>query len=564
MGALSAAVSGLKVHQTMLDVAGNNLANVNTIGYKASSTTFSELLSQTIKKASAPAGDLGGVNPQQMGSGVGLASINRDMAQGNFTGTGRPLDAAISGEGFFLLRNAQQQNVYTRMGSFTVDSGNNLVDAATGYKVQRTGTYGAAFQGTGSDITIPYGAPMAANATTSVTINGNVRSEVPSTVTDAATTNVVTSLLTLTESGAVATTGTFIDQLDQYSSTSFGGSSPFITVVGVNKANGTVNSPITIAVPATYTVGTLLTAISALYTGSTATLGTSGEIILTDDAAGYSNAAINTMTYTKSGTGDDALALAAGFTLTTAGGNDTHTFTRDVYDAMGAKHMLTGTLVKTDTPNTWDLIIPQIVGETAASSLYSTRRIDGIEFDPDGGEYNGLADTSTPLTWTVTFANNPTVTQDITFALGTVGTFDGITQFAQTNSNASVSLQDGYAAGILSEVSIDNSGMILGKFTNDKTMTIAAVAMAVFQNPAAMEAVGGGYYVASSNSGLANMTVAGANGAGSLEAGQLEQSNTDTAKEFVNMMMAQNGFQTNARTIRVANDILRELTNLIR
>ena len=316
--------------------------------------------------------------------------------------------------------------------------------------------------------------------------------------------------------------------------------------------------------PTAYDIATLLTDISALFTGSTATLGTSGEIIITDDASGYSQTAIDTMVYNSTTAGTDALALASGFTLTTAGGNDTHTFTRDVYDAMGEKHMLTGTLVKTDTANTWDLIIPQIVGETAASSSYSTRRMDGIEFDPDGGEYNGLADTTTPLTWTITFANNPSVTQDITFDLGTIGTFDGITQFSSTNSNASVSLQDGYSAGILSEVSIDNSGMILGKFTNDKTMTIAAVAMAVFQNPAAMEAVGGGYYVASSNSGIANETVAGANGAGSLEAGQLEQSNTDTAKEFVNMMMAQNGFQTNARTIRVANDILRELTNLIR
>jgi flagellar hook protein FlgE len=104
----------------------------------------------------------------------------------------------------------------------------------------------------------------------------------------------------------------------------------------------------------------------------------------------------------------------------------------------------------------------------------------------------------------------------------------------------------------------------LGKFTNDKTMVVAAVQLATFQNPGAMESVGGGYYVASSNSGLANGTVAGSNGAGSLEVGKLEQSNTDTAKEFVNMMQAQNGFQTNARTIRVANDILRELTNLIR
>ena len=121
--ALSAAVSGLKAHQTMLDVAGNNLANINTTGYKQSTVTFSELLSQTIKKASGPSGNLGGVNPQQMGSGVGVATISRNMTQGNIIATGQDLDVAIDGEGYFVL-NDGDQDVYTRIGSFAVDADN--------------------------------------------------------------------------------------------------------------------------------------------------------------------------------------------------------------------------------------------------------------------------------------------------------------------------------------------------------------------------------------------------------------------------------------------------------
>ena len=178
MGALTAGVSGLKAHQAMLDVAGNNLANLNTVGYKASSVTFAELLSQTIKKASGPSGSLGGVNPQQMGSGVGIASVARNMSQGNILSTGQDLDVAIDGEGYFVL-NDGDQNVYTRIGSFAVDADNTLVDPSTGYKVQRIGTYGESegFQiVSDNSIHIPWDASMPARETAQIVINGNLRS----------------------------------------------------------------------------------------------------------------------------------------------------------------------------------------------------------------------------------------------------------------------------------------------------------------------------------------------------------------------------------------------------
>ena len=134
--ALSAAVSGLKAHQTMLDVAGNNLANVNTVGYKSSSVTFAELLSQNIRGATGPTGNLGGTNPLQTGSGVQVAGIARNQTQGNIVSTGQDLDVAIDGAGYFVLWNGQQ-SVYTRAGSFAIDANNTLVDPATGYNVQQ-------------------------------------------------------------------------------------------------------------------------------------------------------------------------------------------------------------------------------------------------------------------------------------------------------------------------------------------------------------------------------------------------------------------------------------------
>ena len=99
--ALSAGVTGLQAHQKMLDIAGNNLANVNTTAFKSSRITFSELLSETIKKASQPTTTTGGTNPQQMGTGVGVAGITPNMSQGNIINTGNPLDLALEGEGYF-------------------------------------------------------------------------------------------------------------------------------------------------------------------------------------------------------------------------------------------------------------------------------------------------------------------------------------------------------------------------------------------------------------------------------------------------------------------------------
>ena len=139
--ALSAGVTGLQAHQKMLDIAGNNLANVNTTSFKASRITFSELLSETIKKASQPSATVGGTNPQQMGGGVQVAGISPNMSQGNIVNTGNPLDLAMEGEGYFAISDGQQ-NFYTRAGAFAVDADSNLVDPATGYLVQRVGSVG--------------------------------------------------------------------------------------------------------------------------------------------------------------------------------------------------------------------------------------------------------------------------------------------------------------------------------------------------------------------------------------------------------------------------------------
>lgn len=572
--ALSAGVSGLKAHQAMLDVAGNNLANVNTVGFKGSSVTFAELLSQTLRRASGPAGNLGGVNPQQMGSGVGIASIRVNTSQGNIVTTGQDLDVAIDGSGYFVLNNGSQ-NVYTRIGSFAVDAGNTLVDPATGYRVQRIGNYGESegFQTAGdTSIHIPWDASMPARATTEITLNGNLRASAEST---AATVHKIVSNLAFTTSNGerVATANTFLSDLDQWVTPLAEGATGTILVSGYLE-DGTVftDQPITwlgAASGSGPTIQDLLDQITALFTDSTATLNSDGKIVVTANQGGYNLAMITNMTYVPAGT--DELTVPTFFDYVSIGGNDTKNFKITVYDNMGEQHVLSGTFVKTNTTNTWDLVIDSITGEMAGSwdsydihnSSALNRRISGIEFNPDGS-FKGISVPGEEAVIGVQFESNPSAIQTIELVLGTPGEFTGLTQFASQQSSAAALTQDGYAAGSLSNVMIDQSGMIVGTFTNGVKVNIAALQIGIFQNPGGLESIGNGYFLPTANSGEPIATMAASGGAGKITGQSLEQSNVDIATEFVTLMQAQNGYQANARTIRVANDVLRELTNLIR
>lgn len=568
--ALAAGVSGLKAHEAMLDVAGNNLSNVNTVGYKASNITFAELLSQTIKKASGPTGALGGTNPQQAGSGVGISAVSRNMSQGNLYATGQDLDVAIDGQGYFVL-NDGAQNVYTRRGSFAVDADNTLVDPATGYKVQRLGSEGEAdgFQTTGdSSIHIPWDASMPASATAAISMNGNLRSSASA---SDVTYHKLTANAAFTDTNSPVTAATCMSDLDQWTTGLAVGDTGTLRITYVAEGGGApVTSDVTwtgAAPGAGDTMQDVLDQISALFTHSSATLNADGKIVITDDNGGYSQAQVTAMSYVPDGA--DRLTIPTFFDLTKPGGNDSKAFNINVYDSMGEPHVLSGYLVKTDTTNTWDMVIPSISGETAGSwsgydlnSATFNRRISGIQFNSDGS-YAGLANSAEPLTIGVQFDNIPG-TQNITFDLGTEGEFTGLTQFYSEQSSANALSQDGYEAGSLSSVTIDQSGMVLGTFTNGVKRNVAALQIGVFQNAGGLEAVGNGYFLPSANSGEPIGTTAATGGAGVIKGQSLEKSNVDIATEFVNMMQAQNGYQANARTIRVANAILSELTSLIR
>jgi flagellar hook protein FlgE len=563
--ALSSGVTGLQAHQKMLDVAGNNLANVNTTAFKASRITFSELLSETIQKASQPTSVTGGTNPQQIGSGVGVKSISPNTTQGNIVSTGNPWDMAIEGEGYFVLRDGKlpswDHNVYTRAGTFAVDADNKLVDPATGYWVERIGPVGEAdgFQTVGdSSITIPFDVALAARGTSQVVIAGNLSADGTFTTPQ---TNMMNSNITFSESsGGNALGSTLLSDLTQYTSGTL--DSATISVSGYDHDGNILVDSSPLVVDATTLVSLdmngLINHINTVLTGTATASLVNGRIRITDSNSGYSRSDVQ-LTFANSGTAD--LAMPSYFEIATVGGEEVKNIDITVYDSIGGAHTLSGAFVRTNTANTWDMVLTSITGDVSSMS-FDGRRIEGITFDANNGSYLGLSG-SDQAQFEMAFDYNPSSPQTITISLGMPGQFDGLTQFAG-DSTAVAREQDGYTSGNLSSVSANSNGVLIGTFSNGVRKDIATMQIATFQNPSGLESVGNGYFIPSANSGEPIGLLALTGGAGSIHGGALEKSNADVATEFVNMIQAQNGYQANARTITVANDILRELTNLIR
>jgi flagellar hook protein FlgE len=174
---LFSGISGLRAHQQMMDVTGNNIANVNTTGYKSSQAVFQDTLSQMVNAAGAPQNQAGGTNPAQAGLGVRLASISANFGQGAAQTTGKSSDMMIQGDGFFMVKSGGE-TVYTRAGSFTFDANGSLT-TPNGQIVQ--GWTAAAGQvnsaGPPDGIKLPIGVSLAPAETKNVTLTGNFSNE---------------------------------------------------------------------------------------------------------------------------------------------------------------------------------------------------------------------------------------------------------------------------------------------------------------------------------------------------------------------------------------------------
>ena len=385
---LYSGISGLRSHQTMLDVTGNNIANVNTTGYKSSAVQFQDTLSQLIKGATGPQAQAGGSNPAQIGLGVQVAGISTNFAQGSAQATGRPTDMMISGDGFFVVQKGGE-NLYTRAGSFDFDATGRLVAPGGALVMGWTAVGGSLNTGTAlGPITLDKNAIAPAVATTTATVTGNLPTD--------------------------AATGTALERDIQ------------------------------------------------------------------------------------------------------------------IYDASGTARQLSLTFTKTAAG--WDV-----------------KGVDG----------------ATTATGAMTFTNGALTAGGSLTVNGTAVDLSKVTGFADL-STVSISGQNGNESGSLQSYSLSADGTLVGSFSNGATEPMARIALANFANPGGLEKAGGSTYRASIDSGTPSLGTAGSGGLGALQAGSLEMSNVDLSQEFTNLIVAQRGFQANARIITTSDQVLQDLTDLKR
>ncbi|MCR4288715.1 MAG: flagellar hook-basal body complex protein [Candidatus Scalindua sp.] len=356
---LVAGISGLKTSQVSLNVIGDNLANLNTSGFKASRVNFANELSQTIRSAQSPSGGIGGRNPIQIGTGTTVSSIDKDYSQGNMTPTGRPTDLAIQGDGFFMLTNSFQ-DFYTRVGSFNLDKNNDLVDSGTGLKVKGT---------SGTGINVPVNSTVAGKATTKSSLSGNLNSEF--------TTGAVNQVMT---SGPYTVVGTgttrvLTGSIDPTASTSVTGvGTAFTTELAVGdkiNVNGEIRKVVTITSDTALTVDGAFTdtAADAALTAGTGVL--TGSI---DPAASTTVTGVGTL-FTKE--------LAVGDQITVSG--ETRTIS-----AIASDTSLTVTVATTDTANDTSVMTDSMaVAGLNDLTLNTTDYVAGDKINVVGTEHNG-------------------------------------------------------------------------------------------------------------------------------------------------------------------------------
>lgn len=545
--------SGLATHQRMIEVVGNNLANLNTTGFKAQRASFADVFYETVKGGSGgAAGVIGGSNPAQIGNGSKLSSVAVNFSQGGLDATGAAMDFAIDGDGFFVL-NSETGPSYTRAGAFGIDNNGFLVDSATGFHVQRFGTtgeigsLGPSFQSPGSSsIRLPIGASVPGKATSVASFRGNLS---PSS--QPAATQQITMSSPFTVGGAAAVGTDLVNSLD-FVATPYGPGDQW-QLSGTNKDGTTFSA--TVDVDATTTLQSLIGSINAELTGATASLDADGTLLVRADQSGATllNVSIG------DAIGNTGVAnFSSHYMEVTTSGTEGEIVRGgiDVFDEQGNVHVV-GVELRPQDDGTWRLD----ASLAASDGTLLDSVVEGITLNADGSfRVAGVAGTGdTNLVFQFDDSLPP---QTVRVNFGDPGTFTSLTAIAVASSVASE--QDGYSTGTLVGINVDEAGIVEGIASNGRLFPLAQIAIAMFRNPQGLEAQGDNLFQATTSSGPVELGYAQSTGRGGILSGQLEQSNVDIAVEFTRLIIAQRGFSANARTITVTSEILEELTGLLR
>ena len=582
MRSLFSGVAGIKVHQTRMDVIGNNIANINTIGFKSSRTTFSDMLSQLQSSASAPTDGRGGVNAKQIGLGVNVESIDLVFLDSSPQQTGKNTDLALSGNGLFVLRDGNQA-YYTRNGAFMFDESGYYVMPGNGLRVQGWNADSAGeinTNGTATDVIVPVGKTMEATATTAIDYSGNLDKE---TLTISKISYVRATGVSDTQVLASVVTGTADDP------TSVNVDGENIIAATITLSDGTTRQ----VTSGYYEVGRSIpiTTLATVYDS----LGGRHEVTVLIDKDPYTN--------DETASNDEAKETRTGYVYIDSNGdvhpvtetkvtNNGTTVTNYTYtDENGDPQTTTETTNLTPAyDNRWRAYLAPGVGEfgpaavtdgsadTVYNNIVTSTEADGSTMTAtmNAEVDQGGAITSTTVSYLYFDNKGQFVTNgrardgEITFTYSNgngaeentgVLSFTGMTQYA--NNTTSFPITNGNTAGILQSLAIDTNGIVSGTYTNGLVRAEAQIAVAQFNNAAGLTKVGTTIYQESNNSGAANVKTIADFGLNVISSA-LEMSNVDLANEFSDMIITQRGFQANSKVTTVSDEMLETLVNMKR
>lgn len=549
MRSMYSAVSGLKTHQTKMDVIGNNIANVNTVAFKSSSVVFQDVLYQMTSNASGAnaATGTGGVNAKQIGLGVTTGATNLSITtSGAAETTGRAFDIRLSDQSttnFFVVNNGSE-NLFTRAGSFYVDGAGNLCMTSTGYTVmgwQVDPTTGNIKKDTVSALRVMQTSNLtsAPEATTQANVSGIIDKNDKD---------------VLSDNGLVKTL-TFFDNLGysytaRFAMKSTGTDGKYtVELEKILNSDGT-----TFYDPETSKVG-----LSDIFGAKTtnATLGTYSQV-----QSGYYYDSASKKFYVGSDTkGTEITWNGTVFQDQAAGKTYSLKQVYGISDAMVDK-------IKGGATPAVDLKTGKltITGDVTDYEIdFSTK--DGT-FEGVGPRANAGSNPTSVILNMSKLGNDPTQFENITIDFS--GLKDADNGGKSTAVMSTGSIDDGVTGkgkklGAMIGISIDNNGLITGTYDNGNTETLGQIAVAQFANASGLEKVGENCYRTTLNSGeFDGIGVEISADGSSMTSGELEMSNVDLSTEFTQMIITQRGFQANSRIITTSDTLLEELVNLKR
>jgi flagellar hook protein FlgE len=494
-------ISGMKNFQTKLDVIGNNIANVNTFGYKKGRVTFKDTMSQMIAGPSAAQNGRGGKNGLQVGLGSALGSIDTIDTQASLQTTGRALDLAVSGDGYFIVKQGDQQ-YYTRAGNFYLDNNGTLVNS-DGLKVQAYPLENGTISNNYGDINVNVNGVLPGVTTKNLKFTGNLAADsIDGTV-------YAQQIKTIDEKGNPQNSTIYFKKL------------------GLNQWGVMINKQPKVSEVSTF----------SKVTGSG---NATGDIVVTNPGE-----------FTGTGGSWSIKKTGTVYEINTGNGYVPVTVSSDNKFTQDGLEFDVSNLTPTDGNGEWSFTV---TGPTAPDYV--------VNFDANGKVLSTDAqkDGESILIPSGNVDDTATTNIDESRLVANLN-FSNLTQLSDP-STAQI-LPDGYQEGNLESFSVGQTGEINGVYSNGLIKVLGQLALAKFSNPSGLNRSGGNLFQETINSGTPDINVAG-NGRGTIAAGSLEMSNVDLSEEFTDMITAQRGFQANTKIITTSDEILQELLNLKR